>query len=171
MLCAAWEVYIEDLLIDSVEFLANSCEEAAKLPLAVKKHISRNVKAAKNELKPLGLAGHGWRLIYKEFAATAANNLNTPKSHNVDRLFQENVGIKNLSANWTYGAAEIDAFVAERGEIAHRGRSAQYIKAQKLQRYLDEIKRTATETDNFICQNLKELSPQGKQPWNRTSLD
>ncbi|MFN0188366.1 MAG: HEPN domain-containing protein, partial [Bacteroidia bacterium] len=57
MLCAAWERYNEDLLLESIDFLCQNFSEMNQLNLDVKKHISIKVKQAKNEIKPIELSG------------------------------------------------------------------------------------------------------------------
>jgi hypothetical protein len=103
MLCAAWELYVKDVLIETVGFLVNRCDLPKQLPVPVQKTISSYVKEDKHELKPLELAGDGWENICKYLAAKNASALNTPKSENIGRLFKSLTGYKKISNSWSCG--------------------------------------------------------------------
>ena len=79
-LCACWEQYIEDVIIEGVTYFKEQTNSPRDLPLTVRKVISKKVRDAKNELKPLELAGHGWKEIYLAFARDEVSNLHSPKT-------------------------------------------------------------------------------------------
>ena len=126
MLSAAWELYIEELIIESVRIICNRIDDPKLLPKRVQKEISYSVKSSKHELKPLELAGDGWRSVYINHVFDKIQHHNTPNSENIDDLFWRFLGIKEISNNWTY-KKEINKFIKLRGCIAHRGREAGYI--------------------------------------------
>lgn len=169
MLCASWEMYVEQLLTESVKFLADSCTEPDQLPQQVQKSLSSFVKSSRHELKPLQLSGLGWRSVLKEHAHEKANTLNTPKSNNLNELFLKHVGLSNFSDTWSIEADEIDSFVTVRGDIAHRGRHARYVKIAQLWIYRNQVWSTAVDSDNSMAMHLKVVTPNGKQPWRATS--
>lgn len=72
MLCAAWERYQEAVLVEGVTYLAKEIRDTNNLPLNVKKYLSKIAKNSQHELKPMELAGEGWRRLAKHICC--ANN-------------------------------------------------------------------------------------------------
>jgi len=167
MLCAAWEVYTEDLLEQVVQLYGDCLELPDQLPKIVQKHLSNLVKNDKHELKPIQFAGAGWRAVYLEYVQRETRSLNTPEPKKLDSLYLEYAGVPMLSSCWTVDAGDISDFIHIRGEIAHTGRKAQYVKIGDLQKYLDEFKRVAVETDNFLAEFVRDHTPGGALPWYR----
>jgi len=167
LLCAAWERYIELLLAESVGVLCEAMPLPTDLPKPVQKHLSTLVKEARHQLRPLHLAGEGWKLVYKSYAQDAAASLNTPSSKNIDRLFLDFIGLGAVSQSWSQGVAAVDAFVTLRGDVAHRGREAQYIRIENLRDFRTLLLATAIDTDNGLSDYLKATCPGGERPWNR----
>ena len=87
LLCAAWELYLEELILESVDVCAARVDNPDTLPEEVKHTISNYVRESKHHFKPLFMAGDGWKLMYKELAREQTLNLNTPKGHNVNSMF------------------------------------------------------------------------------------
>ncbi len=98
MLCAAWELYLEELAIEAANYLSGRVSRPLELPKPVKKELARAVKEAKNHLKPLELAGEGWKDVYGEHVRLLAQSLNTPKAARVDALFSVTTGFESISA-------------------------------------------------------------------------
>ncbi len=169
MLCAAWELYLEELLIESAKILGDRAGAPSDLPKSVQKEIAKAVRESKHELKPLELAGDGWCDVYIDHARVRAQHLNTPKSGNVDPLYKCLVGIEGLSDAWSVGANNIDDFVTTRGDIAHRGRAAGYVKIGKLRTYKDQVVRTVIDTDNALVDFLRD-NIRGRAPWRRRTV-
>ena len=44
LLCAAWELYVEDLLIECSKYLSNNFFNPTELPLSVKKNLAKLIK-------------------------------------------------------------------------------------------------------------------------------
>lgn len=93
MLCACWERYIEQVLLESVRYLVGKLNDPGSLGTSVKKFLSDTVRNSKNELQPFKLAGDGWRGILTSCAANETDRLNTPNSENIDQLFKRYLGI------------------------------------------------------------------------------
>ena len=167
MLCAAWELYVEEVIREGVQFFVASVDLPNALPKDVQKELSRAVKESKHDLKPLELAGEGWKNLYRNHAQETLTRLNTPKSGNLDSLFKRFLGVPSISATWTKGAQTINDFVGVRGDIAHRGRDAHYVKIGKLSEYKDVISSAAIDTDNYLSEFLRDSTPGGARPWNR----
>ncbi|GHU04563.1 hypothetical protein FACS1894158_05140 [Betaproteobacteria bacterium] len=169
MLCAAWERYNESVIVEAVTYLAKEIRDPNNLPLSVRKHLSAIAKQHVHELKPMELAGDGWRGLYAAQAIDETSLLNTPKSGKLKALYEHLTGLPDITAFWTIGAKPVDDFVGARGDIAHNGRKAPYIAAGTLLYYIDMIEKVAAEHDNKFCDYLKATSGSTYQPWRRTA--
>lgn len=168
MLCATWELYIESLLLESLKILLQRKDDPKDLPPIAKKSLSRLVKEDKHELKPIELAGFGWRQTFYNYAKKETDLLHTPKSEKLDVLYKRYLGLENFSSLWTTPASDLDQFVSKRGDIAHRGRQASYIKIGELKSDREIILTLVTEVDQVILNYLIGLDPNTNQPWRRT---
>ena len=169
MLCAAWERYNESVIVEAVGYLAKEIRDPNNLPLSVRKHLSAIAKQHVHELKPMELAGDGWRTLFVAQATDETSSLNTPKSGKLKVLYERLTGLPDVSAFWTIGAKPVDDFVGTRGDIAHNGRNALYINAGALLSYIDMIETVAAEHDNKFCDYLRGASGSAYQPWRRTA--
>lgn len=167
MLCAAWELYVEDLALESVRIIADRAASPTDLPLRVQKELSRHVKDSKHELRPLALGGNGWRTVLKEHVKNRCDGINTPKAGPIDELFYASTGLENLSRAWSCGATTLNDFVAVRGGIAHQGRSADYVSVAALRTHLDLVEALTVETDNALRDHIITVAGPNR-PWNRT---
>lgn len=171
MLCASWELYIEDLLLEGVDYFIVKTTDPSNLPLPVQKELSSAVKKATHELEPIKLAGDGWKTFYKDYANLRLKKFHTPKSNNINSLYRCFLGIENVSDCWSLGTSIIDNFVSTRGDIAHRGREAAYTRIPKLKIYRQQIADTAVEIDNKLCEYLRTNTPGTSRPWNQRSVN
>lgn len=168
MLCAAWERYNEDLLLESIEYVAGNINDVNLLHKEIKKMLSNKVREDKNEIKPIELAGQGWKMLWKQYAKNETELLNTPKSENLDKLFKKYLGIVDFSHFWKNTcAAEINDFVKERGDIAHNGNRASYIRMNSLRSYQDLIIENVIEIDSIMADRLQAIAAQPNLPWEK----
>lgn len=171
LLCAAWELYIEELVIEAVGKSIDRCSAPDALPKIVQKTIADYVRESKHQLKPLQMAGDGWKTIYLDIAREWVARLNSPKKHNIDGMFHALIGIAELSSNWSNGAPAVNDFVEARGDVAHRGSDAGNIHMNILRdTYKPQICRTAVESDNAISTFIRVSYTPSDYPWNRRSL-
>lgn len=168
MLCAAWELYAESVLVEGLKFLVSKCQSPDALPLPVQKELARHVREAKHELKPLALANDGWRSVLVAHAEQWCAGLNTPKAGPLDDLFLKLLGVQKLSDSWSCGDGTLNDFVGVRGDIAHRGRYANYVKLGELMEYRALVDNVAVETDNAVSAHLVAIAPGGYKPWKAT---
>ena len=167
MLCAAWELYVEEVILEGIQFVIANAVLPNDLPKDVQKELARAVKESKHDLKPLELAGEGWKSLYRNHANETLAGLNTPKSGNLDPLFKRFLGVPSISGNWTVGAQVINDFVGVRGDIAHRGRDARYVTINRLSEYKRVISSAAIDIDNFLSEFLRDSTLGIARPWNR----
>lgn len=168
MLCAAWELYIEEVISEGVSFLVRDAESPDFLPDRIKGKIAQVAKSDPHNHGALKLCGEGWKLLYSEAAKGACNKLNTPKFGTISELLHDwlDISSDNLRDSWRYQTADLNGFVTLRGEIAHRGADAPYVRRDALQNYLTMIETLVVDTDNFIARHLKAISHSGRRPWN-----
>lgn len=167
MLCASWELYVEELAIEVAGFLADRANAPTQLPHGAKKELSRYVRGHKHELKPLELAGSGWEQVYVSHVKEVIGGLNTPKAGPIDENYHKLLGWENASQNWTLGTDFINDFVKVRGDIAHRGSDAAYVRIDRLRdNYVSGISATVVEHDNAACDFVNE-NTDGGRPWRR----
>lgn len=171
LLCAAWELYIEELMIEAVEACIDRANGPTDLPEAVQRTISDYVKNSKHQLKPLAMAGDGWKTVYLEIAREWVTALNTPKQHNINEGFRKLVGLDDLSNSWSLGSAAVNDFVSARGDVAHRGSDAGNVHINKLKgTYKPQIMKCAVETDNAMSTHIRESFNPKAYPWNRRAI-
>ena len=170
MLCAAWELYVEEVLIECVKYIAEHCPTPHQLSLNTQKELSKATKDSKHELKPLELSGDGWRTVFINHAQTTISTLNTPKSTILDPIFKRFLGVAELSSHWSIGPDGVNKFVNARGDIAHRGRDTQYVTIDSLRGYREQVITTVTETDNFLANHVQETCPDRHSPWRRRNI-
>lgn len=107
-LCAAWELYNEEVLMESAKVLARRSSKPSELPLAIQQKIARIVRTAKNEMAPLRLIEPGWRQVYLDEVETLAEALNTPKFGNLHELFKKCIDLGDMSRDWRHSSNELN---------------------------------------------------------------
>lgn len=171
MLCAAWERYNEDLLIEIIEKASEHMSSAAGLPEEVQKTISGRVKRDKNELSPMWVADSGWKGIWRTFAKGETDDLNTPNRENLNALFRDFFGLIEYSRLWTEdGRTRVTKFVQDRGEVAHNGNRARHIEMEELREYQEMIVECVIEIDGNMGNELESRYPSTAPVWDRTYL-
>ena len=168
MLCAAWELYVEHLALESVRVVANRADSPSDLPLDVQKELAKHVKESKHELRALALSGDGWKTVLLEHVKNKCDALNTPKAGPLDDLYLRSIGLPSLSSSWACGSKTINEFVSVRGGVAHQGRSAPYVSIATLNDYMKLIKCLTIETDNCVRAHIISVAGPSR-PWNAAS--
>ena len=172
MLCAAWELYVEDVCKEGVVFLTKDSKAPAFLPDRIKGMISKHVKSSKHDFSVLELCHHGWKKVYIDAFQSAIEHVNTPKFGPISDLFYDWLGVnsKELEDSWRHDFEELNNFVTLRGEIAHRGADAQYVNRNSLMSYAELIEDFVVDTDNFLADHLRHIDDGNKKPWNKTPI-
>ena len=171
MLCAAWERYNEDLLIESIDKARTHISSAAALPDVVQKTISGRVKRDKNELSPMEMADGGWKDLWRAFAKEETDALNTPNRGNLNALFKAYLGLPESSRLWTDGGrTTVTKFVQDRGAVAHNGNRARHIDISELREYQDMIVSCVIEIDGKMADELEGRFTASAPIWDRTYL-
>nr|WP_239106961.1 HEPN domain-containing protein [Flavobacterium macrobrachii] len=156
MLCAAWERYTENILLECIDKILETNIEASSLPKYIKEYISQKVRESKNVIYPIELADNGWKNLWKGYAINETNALNTPNSENLNKLFKRFLGIEDFTLMWHQKSLlEINNFIKTRGEIAHNGSKAKYVKFSTLLKSINTITDNTIQVDYSLSQYLK----------------
>jgi hypothetical protein len=166
LLAAAWESFNEEVIYESAIFLSGNIEPK-DMPVEVKKNVSKSIVKdfEKNRIAPFEkLTDDNWIEYYWDLVWNDIQNLNTPKTRQLNGLYKIHLGIEEISS--CYSDETLDDFVTLRGQIAHRMRTKEYFKLDKLKELITLINHLVKDTDYYLYAYLKELS--GKAPWNNT---
>jgi RiboL-PSP-HEPN len=106
MTCAVWEAYCEDLAAEALEHLVSRVDATDDLPKELRTQVAAELRDDEHQLSVWRLAGDGWRQYVRERLERLTDQrnraLNSPKAGNIDRLFLQAVGIKEVSAAWEW---------------------------------------------------------------------
>lgn len=176
LLSGAWEVYVEDLLIEAIEFITKNSTDPSNLPERFKKKICEYIKQNQHELKALSLCNSGWKETCNEIVVKEINVLNTPRAHKVELLYntffdndvtkiltkkQEISGVKEYIAKDNC-FKELDKLVTLRCEYAH-ARSNIYTSKEALNSYIVVIIECVNHMESNMRQGIVNIIT--KSPW------
>lgn len=164
LLCAAWELYCEEVIKEAFEHVVGHANAPLDLPEHPRRTLANAIKADKHELAVLRLAGDGWKDYLREHAEKKLEELNTPNCANVTDLFKRLVGIDVEPILGQHTQALLD-FIAKRGDIAHRGAQAGHVSINDLQADHQFVRALVVRLDNEIIQPIQDAC--GHRPWNR----
>lgn len=131
LITACWEAFIEDLCTEAFDHLLSKCNDHSEFPASVRILVSKQLKKDPDDRVIWGLAGDGWKSVllnYRhEIIKKYVGKLNTPKSEQVINIFNETIGIKDITKNWYWRKCSIEMaktklnnYIMIRGAIAHR---------------------------------------------------
>ena len=158
LLTAAFERYCESILIEAAEILSKYAKNPLMLPKALRKNVAsqKQVEKNKNELFAWDFAGDGWRDLVVSYVLRRTGALNTPNSDNIRMLFDDLLGISDITTSWgrkgmkaVNACDRLDDWIERRGDIAHGAEGAAVILAD-VQRYEDFLRQTVTRTDSSV---------------------
>jgi hypothetical protein len=170
LLTACWEAYIEDLADNAFEFLLSKCKRYKRFPCRVRVLASNWLKKDSDESRIWDLAGFGWKNVLRDHKRRHLTNFNTPRSKQIDDLFETLLGLKHLSSKWQWrrvsarnARLKLDRFISLRGEIAHRVSTPASITMPKVREYLEFVYRLAVHSTNAVRSHLYKLTK--SYPW------
>lgn len=167
MFCAAWELYIEEVLVEATEALLKDADTPDFLPNQIKGRLCQFVKNDKHAFAALNLCGLGWKQTLIDAVKADTDRLNTPKFGNIEELFKTWLALDALDANWRHTREQLNEFVTLRGEVSHRGADARYVRITELREYKNMIDDLVIDTDRTINDHVQQISSNGRKPWRR----
>ena len=170
LLVACWESFIEDLAKNALSAVIANATDPLVIPQSVRERIASKLPGP----KAWDLAGDGWKSACRnhltEVLQRTIGQLNTPKTPQVNELFEKVLGHKNLSSDWKWkgrsvGTAEgaLDTLVSLRGAIAHRVTTATSVKKTAVTDAQALLLRLAWRSHNAVNSVVWELV--GDKPW------
>jgi len=175
LLTSCWEAYCEDIAEEGLACIVQHAPSADHLPKEIKKLIATRLKADANELAVWSISDNKWRQVLQnnlEGLKEARNRrLNTPKTANINELFESAIGLSNISAKWKWSnklppdkaGQKLDRFVELRGEIAHRGKAKTSVTKAQVVAYREFIEYAAGKTGGAVHVHVKKIT--GHSMW------
>jgi hypothetical protein len=158
LLVACWEAFIEDMVEATLEWMIVHAKEYKVFPAVVLDRIASTHQGTKAWL----LAGDGWKQVLldnlKEVLARTTATLNTPRSEQIDALFEKTLGLKSLSKAWHWKGRSADQsrkslndLISLRGSIAHRVSGARHVRLKDVSDAEEFVCRLAVKSHNAVC--------------------
>jgi len=172
LITSYWEAYCEDIVSEGLARLVDKAPLAAKLPTELKKLIAKELKADPHELRIWDISDDGWRAVLRkrltELQDKRNRRLNTPKAENIIGLFNDGVGIADISTSWHWtptmtperARTKLDKYVELRNQIAHRGGIAGSVKKQQVTDYFEFVRKTVSITGGAVNRHVKQITGQ-----------
>ena len=165
----AWEVYVEEALIETVEWLLEN-RQPQELPKAMRDWV------AKESSDPWAFVGDLWRsevlrLVRNrvEGDEQGRRGFNTANVHNVRSLYREILGFDPLQGiRWQNKPnaavrADISLLVQVRGEIVHKGRTPGALNLGGVRGWADFVRRLTEKFDACLVEFRSGLTSGGKK--------
>lgn len=170
LLVACWESFVEDLAEQSLYFMIDKAKDHSVFP----DNILERVASKHQGKKAWDLAGGGWkgalRSNFKEVLARTTGTLNTPRTQQVNELFNKTIGLSRISSSWSWPGNSItknektlDDLITLRGSIAHRVKASTSVQKKHVVTYKDFIGRLSVHCHNNVRQHI--ISVVGNEPW------
>jgi hypothetical protein len=174
MITACWESFVEDVALEAFDYLVANAPTADKIPGKVQSLATQDIVKEKDPAKLWALADTGWRAVLQAHRAgvkqTWVDSLNTPKTKQVESLFESLLGIRSLPASWHWkgisaedAQKKLDGYITLRGQIAHRLKHNSTVYKNWSADYLQHVERLVEKTDNAVAAHLKKQL--GAAPW------
>ena len=173
LITACWESYLKTLLSDTFKSLLDSSDSPEKFSKILKKAISDEIKKNKDDRYVWKLTGDGWKDIFKKEVKEKLDKFNTPSGINVNKLFEQILGLKNLSECWSWqnmsrenrkAVKELDRYLLIRNKIAHgetkdniielEEGSSEKIDKQNVTKYMKFIEKLIEKTEKKVKDHL-----------------
>ncbi|PJZ59447.1 hypothetical protein CH376_23650 [Leptospira adleri] len=128
---ACWESYVEDIVIESFDFILTEATNSSQIPIRVRMKAIDDIVKSEDKRRIWEISDNNWKKILikrkDEILEDWIGDFHTPKAKNVDKLFADLLGITQISLSWywqkmdcTKASKKLDEFVTIRGNIAHR---------------------------------------------------
>lgn len=174
LLVACWEAFVEDLATNAFDFLLKNSDSPDVFSKRVLVAATRELRTDPDESRIWAIAGDNWkRVLAMHRDATLkryVGKLNTPRPEQVDSLFEELIGLRSLSKEWSWQKnpnadvlERLGHLIKRRGAIAHRVSEGAAVHKAYVRRSAEMIIRTSSISSNRVRDHLKIQT--GKLPW------
>lgn len=174
LMVGCWEAYVEDVADAGFDFLVKNIDGPHSLPPKVLAMASRDLRNSEDETKVWALAQDGWRAVLEghrdAIKERHTGRINTPRPKQVDKLFENLLGLKAVSKSWKWTGASnrnvidrLDRLITLRGEIAHRVTASEPVHKKHVGRSLNLIGYLSVKLSNQVRQHVGQVT--GKEPW------
>ena len=157
LLVATWEAYVEDLAISACRFVVEHATSFRDLPEIALVKTSRRLINEKHDNSIWKLASDGWKNELLAQVEIETSRLHSPDAPNVDKLFQNAIGLKNLTKNyyWTGASREsvikrLGNMIEMRGEIAHRVKASKSVTKSYVETNVNFVMRLGAISNNRV---------------------
>ena len=163
LLCAAWELYVEDAALAILEHVLSRSSHPDKLPKRVQETVAAAVRE-REEIFALQMAGDGWKSFCRKIVEERVSALNSPTAPKVGAIYKECLGIE-VGPILGPETKRLKEFVAKRGAIAHQGVKAGFVGIGDLESDYKYICNLVEKFDNALVDIVRDSS--GARPWNK----
>jgi hypothetical protein len=171
---ACWESYIEDFAKECFDVMIAKCPSFDDIPIKARNHATKSIFDQKDSREVWKLAGNGWRTVMTSHRDDVLerwlSTFNTPKAQQVIALYDELLGVPDVSKWWKWknmtpkqAADKLDEFITIRGNIAHRVKDAKPVYKMAGYNYLAHIKRLIDCMEFEMYKHLKKITK--APPW------
>lgn len=170
LITACWEAYCEDLAAEGLQHIVDHSKASNSLPDDLRKRVASELKKDAHELAVWSLSGDGWRNVLsgrlERLREERNRKLNSPKSANIDELFNAALGIARVSDSWKWARKmtaarsriKLDRYVELRGAVAHRGKASKNVQRNQVDDYFEFVKRLASKTGGVVNHHVTEIT-------------
>lgn len=173
-LTACWESYVEDFAKECFDIMIAKCPSFDDIPIKARNYATKSIFDQKDSREVWKLAGNGWRTVMTDHRDDVLDrwisSFNTPKSPQVITLYDELLGIADITKWWKWknmtpekAAIKLDDFITIRGNIAHRVKDAKPVYKTAGYDYLFHVKRLVDCMENGMYGHLKKILQ--ASPW------
>lgn len=171
---ACWESFVEDLATEAFDFMVSKARDASVIPSKVRDLATKEIFDQRDSRKVWGLADAGWRAILvthrTDVLGRWVEKLNTPKTAQVNDLFESMIGLSRVSSKWHWNGMssvqsenKLDKFITIRGNIAHRTEHNATVYKNWITNYLGHVENLVMKTEAAVINHLNTIT--GSMPW------
>ena len=171
---ACWESYVEDLATEAFDYVLANAPAATVIPMKVRTFATKDLFEQKDRRKIWDIADAGWKTLLQAHKTATLNktigHFNTPKTAQVNSLYEELLGIPAVSSAWHWKSmtsaqaeAKLDEYITIRGNIAHRTEHDETVYKDWGTDYLAHVESLVQATDRAVAQHMKSVV--GTTPW------
>ena len=146
LLCAAWEIYIETVVVECVDRNLEAATAPTEMLRSLQRLTQAHIREGKVENAWQSVAGDGWKPLTRSLTQGRVGALNTPKPGPIIELFKSILGLPDVTDNWSWHknplgtpAEKLKQFVTLRGSIAHGEQLAQTLTKARVESAYDTI--------------------------------